>query len=358
MLTPLQVGNTVVGMRFQTIIGVQGPKIIIRLYDANQTAIPLDQLGYSDSQIELLVEAGMKEKGLVLFCGVTGSGKTVAQKTFIETHPSNGVGAIYSLEDPIELPLEGVHQIPFQRDLADPEASSREFNLHVSSIVRADLDGVLIGEIRDAASAAAAMQFQSTGHFVVSTLHANKLSGVARRLTEEKSWGLTRAEITGPEVLNLMIYQGLVPRLCPKCKISGTETEAHKDVAVRKRAKKVDPAKEISATLDILSRNFGLSADRFYFRRAGGCPHCKGRGTRGRTSVAEMFMPDETWLQLTSVGDDIGAHKHYRSFSDGDIESPDMTGKTILEHTLYKAALGIVDPRECRQFDGFEKQFK
>lgn len=358
MLEPQQVGNTMVGMRFQSLVGAYGPKVVIRLYDVNQAAIPMESLGYADSQIELLVDAGLKEKGIVLFCGETGSGKTLSQKTFIESHPANGVGAIYSLEDPIELPLEGVHQIPFQRDLADQEASIREFNHHVASIVRSDPNGVLIGEIRDQASAGAAMQLQATGHFVVATLHAHKLSGVARRLTEEKSWGLTRAEITSPNVLTLIIYQALVPVLCEKCKISGTQRDQHQHVDVKKRAKQVDPVKEVESTLEILSRNFGLTADRFYFRRAGGCPHCKRRGTTKRTGVAEMFMPDETWLRLTAEGDDLGAHKHYCSLSDGDVNSPDMTGKTILEHTLYKAALGLVDPRECKQFDGFENQFK
>jgi len=89
--------------------------------------------------------------------------------------------------------------------------------------------------------------------------------------------------------------------------------------------------------------------------RPGGCATCAGRGTRGKTIVAEMLQPDRSWLRHVRSNDDDAALQHFRSASDRSFASPDMTGKTVFEHALYKALQGEIDVRNCEEFDGFER---
>jgi general secretion pathway protein E len=352
MFKPRVIGNSKVGMRFQSIVGSSGPKIVTRLFDVQEETKSYDELGYSRSQIKLFDQASMRDNGIIIFSGATGSGKTKSQKTFIENHPVNGIGAIYSLEDPIELKLKGVHQIPLQRDLSDQVGSAKIFNAMVSDILRADPNGVLIGEMRDMASACAAIQFAETGHFVVGTLHVNQLSGIASRLTEE-AMGVSREAITSSNMISVLACQSLLPKLCPHCKISGTDRGKFSLVAQRKVANPVAPEIELDLHHKFFKDKLGFRSDKFFYRKHGGCEHCNYRGVKKRTLAAEVYIPDEKWLDLTRKGDDVGAASYYRSLSNGDLESPDMTGKLIIEHAFYKSLLGEIDPRECLRFGDF-----
>ena len=98
------------------------------------------------------------------------------------------------------------------------------------------------------------------------------------------------------------------------------------------------------------TKELGLPTHQLRWKRVGGCEHCKHRGTTGLTVVAEMIMPDEDWLRAIRDGKDLDAAAIYRSTSDGDLLSPDMTGKTAFEHTLFKALNGAVDARQCSRF--------
>ncbi len=345
-------------MRFQSLTGYAGPKVVCRVLniDVDAPTLTYEELGYAPSHILLFRDSAENPSGLVLFAGITGSGKTTTQKTYIESHPDNGTAAFYGAEDPIEYPLRGVHQIPIQRDLADPAKSEIIFNETMAGIVRADPDGLLIGEIRDLATAGAATAITETGHLGIATTHAHLISGIIPRLTD-KSIGMSREVLTGPNILNLLVYQGLVSVLCQHCAISGADIDEFKDIYFGGRAgNKIEQAVDgIMELTELLNSKFGLSCELFKFRRKGGCPHCKQRGTKGQTVVAEMFMPDETWLELVRQKKDYDAVAHYRSFSDGDFRSPNMTGKTVFEHALYKATLGLIDPRRCQSFDSFRR---
>ena len=80
-----------------------------------------------------------------------------------------------------------------------------------------------------------------------------------------------------------------------------------------------------------------------------------GQFPTGVTVVAELVLPYRRWLEFTREGRDYEAMVHYRQGSDGHFDTPDMKGKTIFEHTLYKALRGWVDPRQCERFDGFRR---
>jgi len=207
-------------MRYQSFRSPTGPKIVCRLLhtDSDAPARTYIQLGYAPAHIELFHEVPYGPPRINILAGITGSGKTTTAQSFWENHPGNGTHAFYSIEDPIELRLKGVHQISFQRNLQDRAASEREFDGIVMDLLRGDLDGAFIGEIRDRSSGAAAQEIAFTGHMAMGTLHAQFISGIVPRLTDE-SIGLKRSVLTAPNVLGLLSYQALVPVLCPHCRI-------------------------------------------------------------------------------------------------------------------------------------------
>lgn len=187
MTEPRAIGGKQISLRYQGLKGYSGPKVICRLLntDPNAPTLTYAQLGYSPDQRQTMLDVANIPSGFVLFAGVTGSGKTTSLKTFIETHPGNGSMAFYSIEDPVEYPLKGVHQIVIQRDVSDKAGSLRAYQEVVASLMRADPDAVSIGEIRDTAGASAGQSIVETGHMALGTVHAHLITGIIPRLTNE-----------------------------------------------------------------------------------------------------------------------------------------------------------------------------
>ncbi len=337
-----------VALRFQSVRGAAGMKTVCRLLhvDIDTPTLSYAQLGYAPSHMNLLENAAHTPAGFVIFAGVTGSGKTTTLKTFIETHPDNGRDAFYSIEDPVEYPLRGVHQIPIQRDLIDREGSGAKYAEVVAALMRADPGCVLMGEIRDTATARAGQQIVETGHMACATVHAHLLSGIVARLTNAEI-GMDRDVLTHPNMLTLLAYQALVPLLCTHCRLTADEALRHPALMAEHR--------HIRLILDALEKRFGLDRGHFRFRNPLGCPHCAQRGTQGLTVVAEMLSPDRTWLDLIQQHRDHEAVMYFRSHSDRKPASDNMHGKTVFEHTLHKSVQGLVDPRQCERFDSFQR---
>lgn len=328
-------------LRYQNFKGRAGPKAVIRILRSGEdNAITFERAGYSRSQLRLLREAARSGKGIVLIAGVTSSGKSTSLKCLIETLPGLESKSIYTVEDPIEYEIRGAHQIEVLRDLADEELTASRYADTMRALMRGDPDGVMMGEIRDRLTAMFALQIAETGHLAMGTVHAHLISTIIPRLTNDQI-GVSRQALTGPNILNLLVYQALVPQLCNEC-----AEPTH--VAMR-----ADP--DIADTVDILESKFRVPVNRLRWLHVGGCAACNGRGTRGKTIVAEMLRPDRTWLRHVRQNDDDAAVMHFRSFSDGDFLSPDMTGKTVFEHTLWKALQGEIDVRNCEEFDSFSR---
>lgn len=345
MIEPRDIAGKRVALRYQSMRGHAGVKVTCRvLYvDVDQPTLTYEELGYAPSQQKILLDAAATPSGMIFFAGVTGSGKTTTLKTFVETHPQNGKDAFYSIEDPVEYPLRNVHQIPIQRDLLDREGSARIYSETISGLMRSDPSCILLGEIRDHASAISAQQIVETGHMACGTVHAHLISGIIPRLTNSEV-GMSRDVLTNPNIITLLGYQALVPRLCPKCRQTGESFDMSEEGA--------DHVKDIC---DISENRFGLGRESLFFKKQGGCSYCKGRGTKGLTVVAELLSPDRKWLNHIRKGEDYEALMHYRSESDRDFRSPNMNGKTVFEHCLYKSINGIVDLRQCERFDSFKR---
>jgi type II secretory ATPase GspE/PulE/Tfp pilus assembly ATPase PilB-like protein len=328
-------------LRYQNVKGRLGPKTVVRiLRTGDDNRIRFDVAGYAPSHLRLLRLAGRAGKGIVLLSGVTSSGKSTSLKSFIETLPGLDQKAIYTVEDPIEYEISGAHQIEVLRDIANDEETRRRYAEVMRALMRSDPDGVMLGEIRDKLTALFALQIAETGHLAMGTVHAHLISNIIPRLTNDQI-GVSRQALTGPNILNLLVYQALVPRLCRCCALPTS-------MAIR-----LDPdAREIE---EVLRRRFGVATARLRWTRPEGCAACQGRGTHGKTIVAEMLQPDRLWLRHVRNNDDDAALQHFRSFGNRQFDSADMTGKTVFEHALYKALQGEIDVRNCEEFDGFER---
>jgi type II secretory ATPase GspE/PulE/Tfp pilus assembly ATPase PilB-like protein len=330
-------------LRYQSLKGNEGPKLVLRILhvDENQPTKTFAELGYAPSQIAMWEEAMDTPSGLVAIAGVTSSGKSTTLKCFIELNPHTPTSNVLTIEDPVEYPIRGAHQVPVQRDLSDAAESAKRFTEALSSFMRADPDAVMMGEIRDRFSANAAQQLAETGHMALGTVHAHLLSGIVPRLVNPEI-GMTRQILTAPNMVTLLAYQALVAILCPKCAMPTDEA---------------DHDQRVSNIADNV-KQLGLDPSALRWKRIGGCSYCNGRGTRGQTVVAEMLMPDEDWLRHIREGDDTEAVNVYRSRSNRDLMSPDMTGKTVFEHTLHKALHGVVDARQCSAFDTWHRYMR
>lgn len=343
-MVPFDVSGASGYLRYQNLKGRLGPKVVVRiLRNHADTQLSLGSAGYAQSQLRQWRVAGRSGKGVILIAGRVGSGKSTSMACFLKEFPQAERRALYTVEDPIEYEMNFLHQIEVLRDLSDEKETKRRYAEVMRSLLRGDLDGVAIGEIRDPLTANFAITVGESGHLALGTVHAHGIPNMIPRLTNPEV-GLTREALTNPQIINTLVYQALVPLLCPKCS-RGTQE------AVLRRAEDPEPA-EYAA---LLERKFRLPTERLRWRHPAGCAHCHGRGTKGKTIVAEMWQPDRRWLDLVRRQEDYQALTHYRSFSDRDFLSPDMTGKTVFEHALFKALCGQIDVRCVNEFEPLER---
>lgn len=154
-----------------------GEKVVIRILDAEKGVKPLDQLGLSKRNLELLREAITKPYGLILITGPTGSGKSTTLYSMMNELDKEHTN-IVSLEDPVEYHMPDINQSQMMPEIGYTFASG------LRSILRQDPDIIMVGEIRDKETAQLAIQAALTGHLVLSTLHTNNAIGAIPRLVD------------------------------------------------------------------------------------------------------------------------------------------------------------------------------
>ncbi len=235
---------------------LHGEKIVLRLQNASKRKLTLDDLGLAPGQKDLFVKKISLSQGFILVTGPTGSGKTLSLYSafdYLNVKEKN----ILSVEDPIEIPLPGINQVPLH-----PKAGFH-FSTALRFFLRQDPDVIMVGEIRDAETAQIAVQAAQTGHLVLSTLHTNSALETLSRLL---SMGIAPYQLA--QTLTLIVAQRLIRKLCTACKqVETPSTLAPPESPVLKRY------------------------------RAYGCRHCR-QGYRGRTAIFECLSPSETLIQL------------------------------------------------------------
>ncbi len=261
-------------VRLSTIPTVAGENVVMRLLRPNAEILDYAQLGMNDGIADRLSAAISKPHGLLLVTGPTGSGKTstlFAALRQLNTPDRN----VMTIEDPVEIRLEGVRQIQTNSDIGLNFASA------LRSILRQDPDVVLVGEIRDGETANIALQASLTGHMVLSTLHTNDAPAAIARL---RDLGVPPFVIAS--ALNGVMGQRLVRRVCADC------------------------AEPRLPDQHLLER-FSIEPGSGRFVQGAGCPACAGSGFRGRMGVyefvemtpalAEAIDADATTREITRV---------------------------------------------------------
>ncbi len=203
---PIRLPHGECRIRINTMPTLHGEKAVLRCVGARGIHT-IDALQLSTSTQSMLDDFLRKKEGALLLAGPTGSGKTTTMYAVVHELASKNLNVV-SVEDPIELPIPGITQS------AVDEKIGLSYAVSLRALLRQDPDAILIGEIRDAESAAIAYQAALTGHLIISTVHARSVFDVFLRLQHLGLDPLTVAQ--GSE---LILCQRLVPRLCEKCKV-------------------------------------------------------------------------------------------------------------------------------------------
>lgn len=326
-------------LRYQSIPVAGGFKVILRLlqtsYSKNAEAKPLSVLGYSQDQERLLNAAARRAKGMVLVAGGTGSGKTTLLKTLMTSSPTRHKRIQYSIENPVEYKMFGVSQIDVSGSASD-DANKRMLNAGLA-VLRGDPDELMVGEIREPQMASLCKAMVQSGHLVMSTVHASSAIEIPSRICSPEI-GIPRDVLGGRNFINAFAYQALVGTLCNHCKIPAHKaTEEQLPRSLRK----------------LLRGKFGLDPAAMFVTNPDGCAQCN-QGTAGQTVIAEVIQPDQYMRMLFQESLDAKAEEYWRETRTATFNQPDCTGKTYIEHGLYKASIGLVDPVVLDAIEPFE----
>ncbi len=246
--------------RIATLPSIYGEKVIMRVLDNSSAKLGLDDLGFSAENLERFRYASHKPYGVLLVTGPTGSGKSTTLYAALNELNSPDINII-TAEDPVEYQLEGITQVPVRHPLT--------FEQVLRTVLRADPDVILIGEIRDKETAEIAMKAGMTGHMVFSTLHTNDAATALTRLSDMG----VQPFITASTVEGI-VSQRLLRRLCVKCKKPGHPTQNQLD----------------SLGFEINEERDGVPT---WFEPVG-CKFCNKTGYKGRLAIHEvLLMTDE-----------------------------------------------------------------
>jgi len=204
-------------IRLATTSTPSGESLIIRLLEPEIKATELQSLGMTDDQVRIIIDCTNRHQGLLLIVGPTGSGKTTTIYTLL-SHIDCRTRSLISVEDPVE------YRIPYANQQQVNEKGGVTFDALLKSSVRQDPDILFIGEVRDNHSAKVAMDFASTGHLTISTIHTSNATTAIFRL---ERLGITRG-IMADSILGI-VAQRLIKKLCPLCKVVKPISDEERD---------------------------------------------------------------------------------------------------------------------------------
>jgi len=255
-----------IDLRVSVMPGNFGEKVVIRIIDPKRVLFNLESLGFSYENLQLFKEKINSPDGIVLVTGPTGSGKNTTLYAGL-TELNNDEVNICTVEDPVECNIEGVNQFQVNK------GAGFEFSTALRSLLRQDPDIIMVGEIRDEATANIAVQAALTGHLVLSTLHTNDAPGAVIRL-----YNLNVAPYLVGASLIAVLAQRLVRKICTNCKEEYT------------------PSPNVRGIVE----KWGGVVETFY--RGLGCRKCRNTGYLGRIAIHELFTPSYEVLDMISDG--------------------------------------------------------
>jgi type IV pilus assembly protein PilB len=262
----MRVGGKSLDLRIASLPTVWGEKVVIRVLDKSSALMPLEQLGFLEESYKKFELSFRRPYGAILVTGPTGSGKSTtmyATLNIVNDEDRN----IITVEDPVEYRLPGVNQMQ-----VNPKAGLT-FASALRSILRADPDVVLIGEIRDKETATIAIEAALTGHLVLSSLHTNDAPAAISRLAE-----MDVETFLISSAIDCVVAQRLARQLCERCKEAYVPEKAELSAAGYPEWQWPDIGE---------------------LYRAAGCSACSNTGFRGRLGLYEVMPMSEELERLT-----------------------------------------------------------
>ena len=315
-------GRTV-DLRVAVLPTVWGEKIVLRILDNATASMSMSGLNLLTDNFNEYEMAYTKPYGMILVTGPTGSGKSTTLYTTLHAISRPEINAI-TVEDPVEYRMAGVNQVQVNRK------AGLTFAVALRSILRADPDVVLLGEIRDQETAKIAIEASLTGHLVLSTLHTNDAPSAMTRLIE---MGIEPFLVGS--ALDCVVAQRLARRLCDRCKVPDDRTDlAHLGFAVK-------PTVGYVANRDTIIPDLGPATDPTttgtVIYKPAGCSSCSNTGYRGRIGIHEVMTVSEEIERLTvarASSTEIGAAARRQGMA------------TMREDGWAKVALGMTSIEE------------
>ncbi len=260
------IGDRQVDMRVSSLPTQHGESVVLRVLDKSAVSLDLGALRLPKHVFDYIHDTIKLPNGIFIVTGPTGAGKTTT--LYAALREINTIDSkLLTAEDPVEYDIDGIVQIPVN------EGIGLDFPRVLRAFLRQDPDRIMVGEMRDVATAQIAIQASLTGHLVLSTLHTNDAPGAVTRLIDMGCEPfLVAASLEG------VLAQRLVRTICPDCRVSYEPSEA------------------------ILSQ-LGLSAHELgdkHFYTGEGCDTCGGSGYKGRQGLFELLDMNDTIRDLVT----------------------------------------------------------
>ena len=304
-----EIAGRSLSVRVSTAPGVRGEAVALRLQTSEARGLSLGQLGLGAHDHATILAHLQDVRGLVLVSGPTGSGKTTTLYALVKELRQRS-RSIVSVEDPVEHLIDGVTQIQIN------EKQGVTFAEGVKGLLRLDPDIVLMGEMRETASARAALDAAESGRTCLSTLHARD---TAATISVLRNFGYSDHDIAS--AVDLIVAQRLVRRLCEHCR--------------REEA----PGEEDKQSLAAWGQP--LPAQTWH---AVGCEACSGSGYSGRMGIFEIHrLREEDADLILAHADERTLRQHIRK----------RGASSLLECLLLKSADGSTSLAEIQSVRGF-----
>ena len=271
----VQVEGRKIDLRFSSMPGIHGEKVVLRILDKSKAMLDLNMLGFDPAVLERFKFLLKKPHGLIVVCGPTGSGKTTTLYSAITLLNASDKNLV-TIEDPVEYQLDNINQNQVKPSIG---LSFAKFLKHA---LRQDPDIIMVGEIRDRETAEIAIQASLTGHLVLSTLHTNDSPSAITRLLE---MGIEPYLISSSLLASLA--QRLVRTTCPECKMD------------------YFPPKEVLQELGC------EEGKQIRLSRGKGCSDCYDSGFKGRTGIYEILEMDTELQSLILTNPTIDILQEY-----------------------------------------------
>ena len=257
----VRLGSRTLDVRVSVVPSVFGECAVMRLLDRHTSFGGFAQLGFSEEDERLILDALRRPHGIILITGPTGSGKSTTLTVMLRKLVRPEVKVV-TVEDPVEYVVRGAEQVQ-----VNPRAGLT-FAAALRAFLRHDPDIICVGEIRDLETAQISVRAALTGHLVLSTLHTNDAAGAIPRLVD-----MGVEPYLAADAMVLVIAQRLVRRVCRAC------------------------AREVPVP-DALRRLVPGAPQRQL--RGEGCAECGGRGYKGRTVIAELIPFDQQLREMVA----------------------------------------------------------